>query len=578
MAFSRTEPSVMAAPATVAPDGISRPLDRLIVPKKLPPLVDAVFVVLACLVTGAAAVLLPAAGPVAVLALGVGYFLLRRPVLTLFLVVAVVPATNGLRRGLPIPGMRLSEALIVVGALAFLANPPRRAPKWTAVDRTAFAYVVVAVVFGIVNLARRGIDPLPSLPLILATAQFFLLYRIVVGGAATSRLRAVSLRVLLLASLPVSLLGIAQGMLRGALHQFLIGLTATDVFDPLGYEPTFRITSVFAIWHGLAGYLAVQIFLCVALLLAGDRRVLSAPWLLIVLTTAVGALALTISITPTAAVAVGVVLLGFWYRRGILVLALLAAVSGAGFALFRDRILDRASQQAPDAALAASVPSWLPQTAQFRVYVWEEQFVPSMSGRWITGFGGYGYDLPPNVTWQFTESDYITLLLRGGWGLMLLYVALVLMIIAYGWKCQKAVDGVDRAIVRVTVVITALLLVLSFIWPYFTSGGLAQPLWLMWGLTMAVDAHARRRPSVASPFLVPPQRRPTTALSALLDGVVAGGGRDPGGLHDDRLWEATDHAAGHGPYARRSTSRSRRGDGLSRAVLSRLHRRTGHRR
>jgi len=59
-----------------------------------------------------------AAAAAAVVAL-VGLVVVRRPLLGAYLMVALVPVTSGLRRGLPLPGLRMSE-LIATGLAALL--------------------------------------------------------------------------------------------------------------------------------------------------------------------------------------------------------------------------------------------------------------------------------------------------------------------------------------------------------------------------------------------------------------------------------------------------------------------------
>jgi hypothetical protein len=229
--------------------------------------------------------------------------------------------------------------------------------------------------------------------------------------------------------------------------------------------------------------------------LEGYDQVLPRWGIVAVLVSAMAALALTLTITTTAAIVVAIFALGAWYRRAHLVLISMATTTALAFLAFGSRILDRAAQQQPSDVLAASVPSWLPQTAQFRWFVWEQQFMPAMAGRWLTGYGGYGDDFPAGVTWRYTESDYITLILRGGVGLMLLVVAFLVIVVAAAVIGQRSVTGSDRVILRVTAVLTALVLPMSLVWPYFTSSGLAQPMWVLLGLAAAVGHAARNAPA-----------------------------------------------------------------------------------
>src|SRR5918999_1410676 len=86
-----------------------------------------------------------------------GLLVLRRPLAGAYLLVALVPILSGLRRDLPVPGLRLSE-LIVAGLAALLLATveTRRARPWSLLDWTALAYCVATLVLGTAALLDRG--------------------------------------------------------------------------------------------------------------------------------------------------------------------------------------------------------------------------------------------------------------------------------------------------------------------------------------------------------------------------------------------------------------------------------------
>jgi hypothetical protein len=69
-----------------------------------------------------------------------GLIVLRRPILGAFILVAVVPAASGLRRGFPVPAFRLSELLIATLSIVILTLAgKRRAVPWRTFDWLALA-------------------------------------------------------------------------------------------------------------------------------------------------------------------------------------------------------------------------------------------------------------------------------------------------------------------------------------------------------------------------------------------------------------------------------------------------------
>ena len=127
-------------------------------------------------------------------------------------------------------------------------------------------------------LARSILCPSGS-PITLADAdkllgpiQFFILYRAVLTTLTTERQRRVALRILLFASVPVSLLAVLQEMHFPGIAALLANATASQIFvTTLGVS---RATGPFAIWHDLGSYLLVIVMLGVALLVNRSRQLM----------------------------------------------------------------------------------------------------------------------------------------------------------------------------------------------------------------------------------------------------------------------------------------------------------------
>ena len=443
------------------------------VPFRRPRAALALYGVGAAAVVGAAAGLSIPAGAGALAAMALGLLVLSRPAIGAFVLVAVVPITSGLARGLPIPGLRLSELLIgALSALILVSADRARTVPWRAFDWVALAYVAANAGLGALNLLSRG-DPFTAenLGTLLGPLQFLLLYRAVVTALPSDEERRRALELVLIASLPVSAMAILQQLNVPGVRELTTSLTGADLSEDWAYQQLPRATGPFPHWHMAGGYLLIVILLCVGLLLEGSRRVLSRRAIIGVLALAVAALAGTVAIAPMFAGGAGALLLGFELGRLGRIAVWLAAAAVAVGLLFGPVMNARYEQQLGDGPALA-----VPQTVAYRHQVWTEQFIPALSGHWTTG---YGPDLPPQIQWDHTESVYITLLLRGGVSLLALYGGLMWALAHTAGRCVAARPDHVRAVARVLRITVVLLAFLHLVMPYFVTTGLPHLLWLL---------------------------------------------------------------------------------------------------
>ena len=164
----------------------------------------AIFTVGASAAVGVAAGLGTKTAVAALFGVAVVVIVLARPVIGAYTLVAVVPPISGLRAGLPVPQLRLSEVLIAsVGVLLLLMARPGQTPRWRAFDWLALGYAVANAVLGAVDLMSRGSPiTIAEANKLLGPVQFFLLYRAVLTTLTTQRQRQFALRLLLFASVP----------------------------------------------------------------------------------------------------------------------------------------------------------------------------------------------------------------------------------------------------------------------------------------------------------------------------------------------------------------------------------------
>ncbi|MSV43912.1 MAG: hypothetical protein F2911_10660 [Actinobacteria bacterium] len=443
--------------------------------------------VLAVVVVAGIGALSPLLGVLALVGVAVGLWLAQRPVLLALVAVIVVPVSSGLRRGLPLPGLRLSEVLTVFSAVVVLGLAARilPGPRWRLWDVAALTYCGGAFAFGLLDAALQQV-PITSddVQTMLGPMQFFLLYRMVAAAFATAELRTIAMRMLLLFSIPVSALAALQEVGPPIFQHVALSITGTTVFDTPGWDPVRRATSVFPIWHALAGYLIVVALLAIALLLRGRGEVLSSFWLLVVLGGAVVGLVFSLTATPVIGLLVGVLFIGRLLRRLGLVITWLLVGTLISLAAFFPLVSERiAAQSTATPATPTAGTSLLPQTIQYRLDVWAQQYLPALRGNWVNGFGPAD---PPGIAWTHTESGYLTLVLRGGLG----YVAIGCLLVYLSWRSGKRLMSLSRlpsevALAATVMALAAVLLLVNLTFPYLTASGMPQPMWVLWGLVVA---------------------------------------------------------------------------------------------
>jgi len=452
----------------------------------------------AILAVGVGVGLGPLFGAAALVGAAAMIYLARHPITLCLVAVAVVPVTSGLARGFPIPGFRVSELLIAFGAVVvLLIQAPRMpGPRWTAVDRLALLYCFGALTFGVVDLMIHQVTlDSEGIQAMVGPIQFFLIYRTLAAGLITHRARVLALRWLLIASVPVSLLAIAQQAVGQRVTDLLVSATGTTVFNTPGFDPVFRATSVFPIWHALGGYLLVIVLLSVGLLLVQDREVLPIWGHAVVLVLGGAAMVLALTSTVVMGAVLGVAILGWRTGRLRQVLTWMAISAGTAVVVFYPLIASRVAEQslATDQTPGDGT-SLLPQTLQYRLGVWTDQYLPALNGSWLTG---YGPAQPPGIDWHHTESGFITILLRGGLPYLMITVALIVVVAAYSLsRARTASTAAERGLASTILALAVVFPLINFFFPYITASGLPQPMWVLWGVLAASGARKfQRQPS-----------------------------------------------------------------------------------
>jgi hypothetical protein len=429
---------------------------------------------------GLAASLGPLEGALAVAVIALAIFVAHRPLAGVLLMAAVVPITSGLARGIPVPGFRISELLTVLIAGTILATVPRQQTRpWAMFDRAALAYAAATLLFGTVDLVANGAGAsFDDVGTLLGPVQFLLIYRatLVVIRRDQDRLRC--LYFLVGASALVAVIGILQQLNVGPFRSLAQNLTGLDV-SGFSYQVLPRATGPFDHWQALGGYLFMVILIGVALL--AERPALRVRALLLgVLALDVTALLLSGTIAPMVFTLIGAAAIAVWGNRDrgwrrlrpVFMVGLAALVA---IVVCLPVISQRASLQYGNGPSSPG-GSVVPASISYRYDIWSEQYIPAVREHWLTG---YGPEIPPEIHWQYTESLYLTLLLRGGIVLLLAFIALMITAALRAKTAANARDPGGRAAGRALLVAVLALVALHGEIPYFVNAGLPHVFWIL---------------------------------------------------------------------------------------------------
>ncbi len=415
---------------------------------------------------------------------------LRWARLATLVLVALVPILSGVKRGLPVPGFRISELLtVLLGGGVLLLCRRRALAKPSVLDWLALAYAVATLALGAIDLLRRD-APFSSdnVSGLLGPFQFVVLYRAVEVTARAERMRQDVLRAVLLASLPVALLAILQSAGLDPFVDLGVKLTGSDYrgdFDAQGFV---RATGTFPHWQVAAGYFLVVGILACALLVRPGHGVLGERALLAVFAIDTVALLRTVTSGASTALVVTCVVLALlsgrirnpltWIPIGVLIVVVL------GGTVFAQRYKEQ--YERPETGASVTAHGIVPRTIVYRYDIWKDQYLPVLEDRWLTG---YGPDLPPDARWKYTESVYVTMLLRGGVLLLAIYAAFMVKLALEGRRLVRAGPvALEAGIGSAAIAIVGALAVTQVIATYFTTSGAPQVVWTLAALVGARTA------------------------------------------------------------------------------------------
>ena len=450
-------------------------------------------VVMSATVVGATFALRPLWGLAALFLVAVGLVFSQRPRLAVYVLVVVAPACAGLQRGLVLPGLRISEAAIAtIGILVLLFAPRTPRPAWTRVELMLLLYAVSTAALGGLDLATRH-APLSNeeLGTLLGPLQFVVLLRAVVVSMTEERYRVRAAQLMLGAATMVAFVSLAQYADVGPARSVLTHLTGSSHFASSLSDGVGRSTGPFNIWHELAGFLMPSVLLSLAMLLSASSRAVRVCYGAVFVITA---MALISTVTGGVLIVTTIACLYIAWRRQVLhiAVALAAPVALIAAITFGGTLGGRAEQQYAPSVATYRLP-FAPQSISYRYALFREQSEPALAGRWTTGFGP---DLPPRLAlgnFPYSETTYVTLLLRGGLPLLVIFLLLTVVVLSSARGAQRDA-GTDFQWSIATVVLATTLgyAFLQLIESYLLDSGPPHSYWAFVGLMLAAAGTGER--------------------------------------------------------------------------------------
>jgi hypothetical protein len=403
---------------------------------------------------------------------------LLRPIVGGLALVALVPILSGLSPGVPVPYVRISEALIgLIGTTLLVSARRDEAVPWGALDWLLLAYGALWALYGTVDGIALGEHlTLSDWGTVFGQLQFFLLYRGVRVALRTPRERRGALLVLIAATVPVALLAILQDLHFPGIAAFITSLTGGVSGPVSGTGSVARATGPFNNWAILAGYLFPLLLALWALSLSGQapRR----RSVLVVAAIGLTGLLLTAELSAITCLLIGAIVLASQYGHRRKALKWLGAVVIVAALIAGPFLFSRLNQELSSTA-GSSRAAGVPQTLDFRWEIWSNQYIPAIEQRPLTG---YGVVLPSSIHWIYPESQYVSFLMEGGIPMLALFALLAWAMVERARAAARSTDPLEQALGRALFIVVIAALVMNAIWPYLSNGGLPQTLWCLFAI------------------------------------------------------------------------------------------------
>ncbi|WP_199512405.1 lipid II flippase MurJ [Nucisporomicrobium flavum] len=428
---------------------------------------------------------------VAVLALvGLGTWIVLRPAVAAYLIIALTPLTAGIDRGTLLPVLRPNEALaLCCGAallLRYLLTVRSGAVRLLRIDRLDVALLGLAVCSSVVPLlmmlARRREITADDLQHAIVLWKYLGVYLIVRFSVRDARQAYRCLALSMAAAVVVCVVGILQ-----SLNLFGVPRLLGTLWAPFGVERTLAIgrgSSTLALAAAVADLAVLNLALAVGLLLHGSRhRMLLAGVATVCTLGALGAGEFS-TILGLVVALVTLVVVSRATRLAAYALPLLGVAAAAMWPVIETRLAGFQS--------ASGLPeSWIVRYHNLSTY-----FLPDLGahGNWLLGVRPAAR-VPAaheEFGWVWIESGYVWLLWGGGIPLLAAYAWFVVVTVRRGAAAARAGTGPAATVGLAVAAVVSAGVVLMIFDPHLTYRGAADALFGLLALLRVLEQPEER--------------------------------------------------------------------------------------
>ena len=443
-----------------------------------PPLVMVIAALILSASLGVLAAVFPPAALVLAAALVVGSlgFATRTHSLNmgiLYLLIVMIVFTSAIPRGRFLPVIALNELFLILalGLAVLYTLVYRRRIHLPGALVAAIAFLMVGTVLApLLSYPLRGETlSFSSILELVAPLQYLGLFWLFAVIPQTLEEKRALIQLLLLCASVAALIGLLQAANIGPVFSFL------ESWYPSSQQgaaaETARVTSVLAAWNALGMFLSVNLLLISAIYPDESRPLYQ--WNMRVATVLLLAcLVATNLYSGLITFVVGFILIKMLDPRGLRIAAAFAVLGAIAALIQLPSILQRLSFQLQS-------NSFLPQTLEYRLAVWQEVFFPLIAKHL---WWGVSPDFS-NLTFGFPESQYIFLLFRSGLVSLAAFLLWLLILMVWLWHRSRVMaPSFERSLLIVVFVQLVTFSLVGLINPVFTYSGSIDILWIVLGL------------------------------------------------------------------------------------------------
>jgi O-antigen/teichoic acid export membrane protein len=430
----------------------------------------------------------PTLGVASALLLFLIVLVVPRPALIVYGLIVLLPLTAGLARGGAIPFLRLGQALLVVGFIFLLLSKPTRIGKsrLTAIDLIFVLFFLCEAVFPVLALYYRGehlnlnstgaFNEGTPLQTLLGPLQYYVLYRIVVAIIYTEKQITTVLKLSFVTSIIVSVIGILQALIPS--FKKVLDLYYPPVIMPYSYDAYgVRATSTMLGYTALASYLTAVIIVVLACYTIQKKLTISPLLLTTTLLIDSMALLLTGTFAGYFGLAAGAAVVFILLRRIPKWIIYVLAGAALAIIIFQPFISGRLSYW------IGGTNQGLFPTYGSRITLWKEVFLPAVGKYFLFGAG----PAPAALSiWPTEETEYLSLLLRGGLPYFFSYFVLMGVAMVTCWRQFKSKGNeAIRTVAIATLAILVAINIMNVSSVYFSYPGVTQTFWTLLAMIVA---------------------------------------------------------------------------------------------